>query len=76
MTSHADPLDTWTASMLAAAKPAAPVPPGPLRPVNWQVITGGDSLPGRQLLVVEYDAADEQRVMEALKPLLGADHDP
>lgn len=65
------------------APPDAPAPTAPIAArvpwqtvetaggrIDWQILDGEYTLPGRRLLVVEYGAANEQRVEAALRELV------
>lgn len=60
--------DNWAAAMRLAARLDVPSDD---RPLSWQIVTGGDSLSGRRLLVVELDGQTDAQIAGAIRVLAG-----
>lgn len=60
--------DDWAAAMRLAAQLDAPAED---RRLSWQIVSGGDSLTGRRLLVVELVGQADAQIAEAIRVLAG-----
>lgn len=60
--------DDWAAAMRLAAQLDVPSDD---RPLSWQIVTAGDSLSGRRLLVVELDGQTDTQLADAIRVLAG-----
>jgi hypothetical protein len=60
--------DDWAAAMRLAARLDAPTEP---RRLSWQIVSGGESLTGRRLLIVELAEQTDTQIAAALDALAG-----
>lgn len=65
--------DDWAAAMRLAARLDTPKE---ARPLSWQIVSGGESLTGRRLLIVELTSQTDAQVADALDVLAGREKAP